>query len=213
MLLKQRIKSVDVLRGVSLAIMVFVNMNAGAYSTLNHAPWNGLHLADLVFPCFIFVMGVAIPLSLRALSAKSVNRVTGQRNLKAITLVRKLLIRTCLLFFFGLIVSNDRVKLTELRIFGVLQRFAVCYLFCTLIELAYFKINNFTYVGINLPNGTGTDMAWNSVSKWLLIKSKFKEIFLYPLQWLFVTLLGVVWVLLTFLLPVEGCPTGYLGKI
>lgn len=209
---KQRIKSVDVLRGLSLMIMVFVNMDSGGYSTLNHVAWNGLHLADLVFPCFIFVMGIAIPLSLRALSAKSVNRLTGQRNLSILTLIRKLLIRTCLLFFFGLMTSNDSVNLREIRIFGVLQRFAVCYLVCTLMELFYFKMNNFTYVGLNLPGGGDQDIAWDTVSKWLLIKSKFKEIFLYPMQWLIAILFAVIWALLTFLLPVEGCPTGYLGK-
>ena len=54
---KTRMKSVDVFRGFSLAIVIFANYGAGGYSSLDHAVWNGLHLADTVFPCFVFILG------------------------------------------------------------------------------------------------------------------------------------------------------------
>lgn len=205
---KTRIKSVDALRGFSLALMVFVNAGSGGYSMLSHAVWDGLHLADLLFPCFVFVMGLAIPLSFRAQSSRSIDRLTGQRTLKTTTLVRKIVTRSIMLFFFGLIISNSADQyISHLRIMGVLQRFAVCYLVCTAVEFIYFRMNNFVYVGFSFDQDVA---SWNS-SKLVLIKSKFKEIFLYPIQWLIIMLLILVWMLLTFLLPIEGCPTGYLG--
>lgn len=197
----------DVLRGISLAVMIFVNYGSGGYYILDHSIWNGLHLADLVFPCFIFVMGISIPLSLRSLSNKSVDR-SGQRTIKMTTVLRKLVQRSLLMFFFGLIISNSSDQyLSHLRIMGVLQRFAVSYFVCTLIELIYFKMNNFIYISVNLGE---QDFTWNA-STIRFLKSKFKEIFLYPIQWLFVALFILIWTLITFLVPVEGCPTGYLG--
>lgn len=211
--LNSRIKSVDTLRGVSLAFMVFANAGSGGYTSLSHAVWDGLHLADLLFPCFVFVMGVAVPLSLRSLSARSIDRMTGQRSLNVTRLLSKAFVRSVMLFLFGLIISNGSSTanyITHLRIMGVLQRFAIVYIVCMLVELVYFRMNNFVYVGL-VPN-QDVVASWE-LSRWILIKSKFKEIFLYPLQWLFVVLLALVWMLITFLLPVEGCPTGYLGSI
>ena len=57
---KSRMKSVDVFRGFSLAIVIFANYGAGGYSGLDHAVWNGLNLADTVFPCFVFILGLFI---------------------------------------------------------------------------------------------------------------------------------------------------------
>lgn len=184
--------------------MVFVNSGAGGYSILNHSVWNGLHLADIVFPCFVFVMGIAIPLSFRSMSTNFLDRPTGQRSIKLSQLLRKLLIRVCLLFFFGLVISNSsKQPLSRLRVFGVLQRFSVCYFVISLIELLYFRFNNFVYIGFNLSD--------QDIPIYLLFKSKFKEIFLYPIQWLIIFIFVLIWTLLTFVLPIEGCPTGYLG--
>lgn len=63
-----RFYSVDMLRGLAVALMILVN-NPGSWSTvypvLLHAPWHGLQLADTVFPAFLFVVGVSVVLSLR----------------------------------------------------------------------------------------------------------------------------------------------------
>src|SRR5436309_13410301 len=62
----QRLKSLDVVRGITLAMMLLVN-NPGSglhvYAPLEHAPWDGCTPTDLVFPFFMFIVGVAIPLS------------------------------------------------------------------------------------------------------------------------------------------------------
>ena len=47
---KKRLRSLDTFRGISIALMIFVNDGAGGYWFLEHATWNGLHVADLAFP-------------------------------------------------------------------------------------------------------------------------------------------------------------------
>lgn len=62
---KKRLKSLDIFRGIAIVLMIFVNSGGGHYWWIDHAVWNGLHFADLVFPWFLFIMGVCIPLSIR----------------------------------------------------------------------------------------------------------------------------------------------------
>ena len=47
---KARVRSVDTFRGITIALMIFVNDGAGGYWFMEHAPWNGLRVADLEFP-------------------------------------------------------------------------------------------------------------------------------------------------------------------
>lgn len=47
-------------------LMIFVNSGGGHYWWIEHAVWNGLHFADLVFPWFLFIMGVCIPMSIKS---------------------------------------------------------------------------------------------------------------------------------------------------
>ena len=54
--------------------MIFVNSGGGKYSILEHATWNGLHLADVVFPFFLFIMGVCIPISLMSQLNRNANK-------------------------------------------------------------------------------------------------------------------------------------------
>ena len=62
---KSRVRSLDTFRGVAIMIMIFVNDGGGGYWFMEHATWNGLYVADLVFPWFIWIMGVCIPMSVR----------------------------------------------------------------------------------------------------------------------------------------------------
>jgi len=63
---KKRLKSLDIFRGIAIVLMIFVNSGGGRYWFIEHATWNGLHFADLVFPWFLFIMGVCIPLSIKS---------------------------------------------------------------------------------------------------------------------------------------------------
>jgi heparan-alpha-glucosaminide N-acetyltransferase len=63
---KKRLKSLDIFRGIAIVLMIFVNSGGGHYWWIEHATWNGLHFADLVFPWFLFIMGVCVPMSIKS---------------------------------------------------------------------------------------------------------------------------------------------------
>jgi len=120
---KDRLRSVDFLRGLAIALMILAN-NPGdvrlAYAPLRHAVWNGCTLADAVFPMFLFLVGVCVPLAVRREA-----RGPGQ----AAAFWNKVLRRTIVLFLLGL-AENALIRwgFQDLRLPGVLQRIAVVYL-------------------------------------------------------------------------------------
>ncbi|MCK9995037.1 MAG: DUF5009 domain-containing protein, partial [Candidatus Krumholzibacteria bacterium] len=122
----ERLVSLDVFRGLTVALMILVN-NPGSWThihpPLRHAAWNGLTPADLVFPFFLFIVGVAISLSFARRLDDGATR--GD-------LVRKIVSRSVIIFALGLFLNGfpfmTLESLTGLRIPGVLQRIALCYL-------------------------------------------------------------------------------------
>jgi predicted acyltransferase len=126
----QRLVSLDVFRGVTIAGMVLVN-NPGTwahiYWPLEHAQWHGWTPTDLVFPFFLFIVGVAITLAFGA-------RVEMGGNKRELYL--KVIKRSLIIFAIGLFLNAfPRFDFSALRIPGVLQRIAVCYLIASLIFL------------------------------------------------------------------------------
>ncbi len=126
----ERMVSLDVFRGITIAGMILVN-NPGSWtaihSPLEHAAWHGLTPTDLVFPFFLFIVGVSITLALgrRAESGGS------KRDL-----YMKIVRRTLIIFALGLVLAGfPRYELSTLRIPGVVQRSAVCYLIASIIFL------------------------------------------------------------------------------
>jgi predicted acyltransferase len=122
----ERLRSLDVFRGATIALMILVN-NAGdwgrTYAPLLHAPWHGWTAADLVFPFFLFILGAAIPFALGA------RRDGAPAELAAVH--RKVLRRAALLFALGLALiwfPYYTVDWSRARIPGVLQRIALVYL-------------------------------------------------------------------------------------
>jgi len=135
---KARLQSLDVLRGATIAGMILVN-NAGdwgkTFSPLLHAEWNGWTPTDLVFPFFLFVLGVAIPLSF----ASRIERSGGDLS----PLYRQVVRRTIILFALGLVLNwfpFYDVDWSTARIPGVLQRIALVYLFASLAYLNLGKL-------------------------------------------------------------------------
>lgn len=120
--------SLDVLRGLTIAFMILVNNNgdeAHAYGILRHSVWNGFTPTDLVFPTFLFLVGISIVLSTESRLA---------RNTTKTTLLGHIVRRSILLFALGLVVNGfPFFPLHTLRIYGVLQRIALCYLLCSLL--------------------------------------------------------------------------------
>ncbi|GLD66406.1 heparan-alpha-glucosaminide N-acetyltransferase-like protein [Lates japonicus] len=184
----KRLRSLDTFRGISLVIMVFVNYGGGRYWFFRHESWNGLTVADLVFPWFVFIMGTSIALSINSQLCAGSTRCS---------LLRKVVWRSLQLFIIGVLIINPNycqgpLSWDNLRIPGVLQRLAWSYLVVACLDLLVAR----GHLDI-LTTG-----AW-----W----SPGIDILLYWPAWLCVLLLEIIWLCLTFQLPVPGCPTGYLG--
>ena len=167
----KRLKSLDVMRGLTVALMILVN-NGGEhnYSILVHSKWNGLTPCDLVFPFFLFMMGMSTYLSLKKSAFKP-----------SATIYRKIAKRTCLLFLIGLginwfdmVCSGNALDFGHLRIWAVLQRIALCY---GIVSVLAITINHryfihtiigllVTYMGILVfGNGYAYDSSVNIISQ------------------------------------------------
>lgn len=134
---KPRLVSLDVLRGLTVVGMILVNSMAGmkygaeaeVFAPLLHAHWDGLMIADLVFPGFLMMVGVAIPLALTNAKAAGSDKEAGA-----------ILARAARLFLLGFILSNlywfADFSQGSWRLFGVLQRIGLVYGACGLLFLA-----------------------------------------------------------------------------
>src|SRR5690606_9707424 len=149
--LKQRYLALDVLRGLTIALMILVN-TPGSWSTIyapfRHAAWHGFTITDLVFPAFLFAVGNAMSFSLK--------KYAQQGNT---AFLKKVFKRTILIFAIGLFLSafpfvyrdgNGELvfkNLQNMRIMGVLQRIALCYFFAAII-INYFRLKASLIIGI-----------------------------------------------------------------
>jgi len=138
--MNQRFYSLDIFRGATVALMILVN-NPGSWGhifpPLKHAGWHGVTPTDLVFPFFLFAVGNAMAFVIPRLEASN-------------TFWQKVIKRTVLIFLIGLFLNwfpfikydvegNIVAKPFEtLRLFGVLQRIALCYFFAAVI-IHFFK--------------------------------------------------------------------------
>ncbi len=125
-----RLLSLDFFRGTTILAMILVN-NPGSwshvYAPLLHAKWHGWTFTDLIFPFFLFIVGVAI------VYAFSKKISTGAPK---IDLYKKIIRRTLILFGLGLFLSGfPYFDLSTIRILGVLQRIAICYFAASIIFL------------------------------------------------------------------------------
>ena len=117
-----RLLSVDLLRGLTIGFMILVNDPGDGrvgFRALDHADWNGFTPTDLVFPTFLFLVGVSMVLSYARREAAGAPRGA---------FLGHALRRTLLLFALGLLLNGFPLyPLATLRIYGVLQRIAVCF--------------------------------------------------------------------------------------
>lgn len=123
--------SLDLFRGATIALMILVN-NAGdepsSYWPLKHAQWNGWTPTDLVFPSFLFIVGVSMSYSF----ASRLKRGESRRDL-----MLHVLRRGAILFALGLFLNGfpNHYQLSTWRVYGVLQRIAICYVISALVAL------------------------------------------------------------------------------
>lgn len=126
-----RLMSLDLFRGLTIALMILVNDpgdGPSAYWPLKHAAWNGWTPTDLVFPSFVFIVGVAMAFSFTSRLQRGDSR--GK-------LFAHVLWRGLVLFALGLFINGFPTRLdpAHLRIYGVLQRISICYVATSILEL------------------------------------------------------------------------------
>jgi predicted acyltransferase len=162
--MSKRLISLDVLRGVTIAGMILVNDPGSweyVYAPLRHATWHGCTPTDLVFPFFLFMVGMAITIALG-------KRMSSGDDTSGV--ITKIVRRSVIIFLIGMLLNGfPYYDLTTIRIPGVLQRIAIVYLVCALIFIntswvgqlrwaisllvAYWFMMNFIPVpGVGAPN-------------------------------------------------------------
>ncbi len=165
---RQRILSLDVLRGITVVGMILVN-NAGgptAYAPLCHSDWNGMTMCDMVFPFFLFIVGVTTCISL----GKSHYRASRAVIYKIVCRALLILLIGWLLHIMASACSGDHHLLAHLRLPGVLPRIAVCYLAMALMalfvqhrHLPYIALLLLAAYGVLLLLGHGYDNDSNNI--------------------------------------------------
>src|SRR5258708_1546656 len=177
-----RMVSLDVFRGATIAAMILVN-DPGSwshiYTPLEHAEWNGWTPTDLIFPFFLFIVGVSMTLSFASRIARGITR-----GAMAIHVLR----RSALIFAIGLFLNGfPDFDFSSIRIMGVLQRIAICYLVAGLLYLATFQREP----AADKPAGVRANLRVTAAVA--------------------IALLVGYWALMTFV-PVPGYGAGHLGK-
>nr|XP_046485536.1 heparan-alpha-glucosaminide N-acetyltransferase-like isoform X1 [Neodiprion pinetum]XP_046485537.1 heparan-alpha-glucosaminide N-acetyltransferase-like isoform X1 [Neodiprion pinetum]XP_046485538.1 heparan-alpha-glucosaminide N-acetyltransferase-like isoform X1 [Neodiprion pinetum] len=184
-----RAKFLDTFRGIAILLMIFVNNGGGKYWFFNHSPWNGITLADLVLPFFAWIMGFTIIISLRTQLRISISRSR---------IILRCFCRSVTLIFLGLVINSLTrttencviLKLNDLRFPGILQLLGVSYFICATLEAIFTKAQRtFQYDRLKFLQ--------DILDAWA--------------QWLVIIAIATTHLLLTFHLPVPGCPKGYLG--
>lgn len=128
-----RLLALDIFRGATVLLMILVNSTWGedSFEMLLHSEWNGITPCDFVFPVFIYIVGVSCYLSLNKREFKITN-----------SLLIHIFKRVVVLFLTGLVINwaflsirESPTSLEHLRIWGPLQRIAICYGFVALFAL------------------------------------------------------------------------------
>ncbi|EGD73493.1 heparan-alpha-glucosaminide N-acetyltransferase [Salpingoeca rosetta] len=205
---KTRLQSLDSFRGMALTIMIFVNYGGGDYNFFDHSVWNGLTVADLVFPWFIWIMGTSMAITFNSLF---------KRHTPLRTILYKVARRTLLLFGIGVIFINVVHDLRFARVPGVLQRFAIAYLVVALVIIfvpkAVSLLRNVDEVTPLIRRLTPTvrNPASDLDPGGCGMLRHLPDVAPYVGEWIAIIVLVVIHTCITFLLPVPGCPTGYIG--
>jgi heparan-alpha-glucosaminide N-acetyltransferase len=197
---KKRLKSLDIFRGVAIVLMIFVNSGGGHYWWIEHADWNGLHVADLVFPWFLFIMGVCIPMSVKSQMSRLVPITTIVRKVVKVSRARAIKPksypslspqRSIILFLLGLCLNTlYGASFQTIRIMGVLQRFGIAYLVISLIHLAF---------------------VTNSINAETRVQQLFYDIRMIWKQWAIILAIVCFHLIIIFGIAAPNCPHQYFG--
>lgn len=140
-----RLLSLDAFRGLCMLGMLLVDYPGdwdNKYKPLIHVEWNGFVLADLIFPSFVFVVGIAMIFSL----AKRVERGDSNSEIMKQVFKRAVILIVCGLISNAFLDSQPIYGLKTLRIMGVLQRIAIVYVICAYLYLK-FNVKTIAWIG------------------------------------------------------------------
>ena len=140
-----RLLSLDAFRGITIAAMILVNTPGSwgyVYAPLRHADWHGWTPTDLIFPFFLFIVGVAMTFSIQTLIGVDFKSEIYKKVIKRSVIL--FLLGVLLNFYpFGIPFTSDGWSnfsfssiidtFLDIRIMGVLQRIALCYLFTSIM--------------------------------------------------------------------------------
>ncbi|KAJ0171377.1 hypothetical protein K1T71_012927 [Dendrolimus kikuchii] len=125
---RSRLRSLDIFRGFAIALMIFVNAGGGGYGVFSHSVWNGITVADVVFPWFAFAMGEALVLSLTTRLRTAMPRWTALGQVAR---------RSLMMALIGILLGSVDSSWNDVRLPGVLQRLAAMYLIVGAVECAF----------------------------------------------------------------------------
>jgi len=185
---QQRFTALDVFRGMTICLMIIVNTPGNGdttFSPLKHASWNGFTPTDLVFPSFLFAVGNALSFVMK----KWEGMTDAQVFLKIMKRTLIIFLLGYLMYWFPFVWWNDAGTLvanpiTKTRIFGVLQRIALCYGIAAMM-IYFLKPKTALYISISLlfvywillysfggndPMGMQTNLGF-VIDKWLIGKN------------------------------------------
>ncbi len=158
----KRLVSLDVMRGLTVALMILVNTalwGTPVYGQLQHSLWNGMTAADLVFPMFMFIMGVSVSFSLKRFDYSPGKAVVG-----------KIVKRTALIYIIGVVLdlvekgisgAIDGLDFSTLRFTGVLPRLAFSYGIASLMALCFSRRALWRLVVVSLTVYAAVLLAFN----------------------------------------------------
>ncbi|TVU24694.1 hypothetical protein EJB05_27146 [Eragrostis curvula] len=128
----KRLVSLDVFRGITVVLMILVDDVGGIVPSISHSPWDGVMLADFVFPFFLFIVGVSLAFAYKRVPAKMMA-------------TKKAVLRAAKLFLVGLLLQGGffhsihdltyGVDIHKMRLMGILQRIAMAYLVVAVYEI------------------------------------------------------------------------------
>ncbi|MCO5572270.1 hypothetical protein L7F22_026023 [Adiantum nelumboides] len=133
---QERLVSLDVFRGMTVVAMILVDFGGGAWTAINHSPWDGITFADFVVPAFLFIVGVSLSLTHKATEDKR------KASVKIVRRALKILIVGLILqggYIHGVKDLSYGVDLQLFRIMGVLQRIAIAYAIVAFLEVCTSK--------------------------------------------------------------------------
>jgi heparan-alpha-glucosaminide N-acetyltransferase len=166
-----RLVCLDAVRGLTIAIMILVDDAGGSYEEIDHSPWNGITLADVVMPWFLFMVGVSISLAF--------NKFKGGKEMDGF---KKSCVRAVKLFVLGVILQGGGFlddgnytygfNTATIRWCGILQRIGFGYIVAVAVEL---------FVVPDLPDAPPTEY------------SRLRHFRQHSVQWLIIVLLFVLY--------------------